>query len=152
MPFLQPVNNWFWLDNTILVLIYTVESLQSGCWYIRYSSSLAVEENNPKIGSPTKVPPSLSVHLLLWLSPYTLSPTPPSSGMKTPDTQAPGPLASLAESEKTQRTQKGSLMPLSQQLKEISNGICLWLVVQPEYRSSSKKIPVRPSISIGTVW
>jgi hypothetical protein len=38
---------------------------------------------------------------------------------------ASGPLASLVESEKIQRTQKVSLMSLNQQLKEISNGICL---------------------------
>jgi len=65
--------------------------------------------------------------------------------------KTPGPLVSLIESEKTQRTQKVSLMSLNQQLKEISNGIGLLLVVQPEYRSSSKKIPIRPLVSIGTV-
>jgi len=86
---------------------------------------LAVEENNPKTGSPTEVPPRLSLHCLLWLCPHTLSPTPTSSTMKTPDPLSHGPSASLLESEKSQRTQKGSLMPLSQKLKEISNGICL---------------------------
>jgi hypothetical protein len=43
-----------------------------------------------------------------------------SSAIKTPDPQSAGPSASLVEIEETSENREGSLMPLNQQLKDIS--------------------------------
>jgi hypothetical protein len=40
--------------------------------------------------------------------------------MKTHDPQHPGPSVSLVETEETPESKEGALMPLNQQLKEIS--------------------------------
>jgi hypothetical protein len=47
---------------------------------------------------------------------------------------------------------RGAWWPWTSGWKRYSNGILLWLVVQPMYRSSNKKLPVRNYVSIGTVW
>jgi hypothetical protein len=56
------------------------------------------------------------------VSPDPLSPTPSASSViETTDPQLLGPSASLVETEETPENTEGTLMPLNQQLKQISN-------------------------------
>ena len=83
------------------------------------------------------------------VSPNPLSPIPSTySAIKTPDLQSPHPSASLVKTEETPEEIKKDPDAPEQSWCRYSNGVLLWLVVQPNYRSSNKKLTVRTLVSI----
>jgi hypothetical protein len=56
---------------------------------------------------------------------------------------SPDPLSPTPSAMNTHKTQEITLMTLNRQQKRYKNGGLLWLVMQPKYRSSNKKLPVR---------
>ena len=75
----------------------------------------------PESESPTKMASRRGSSSTVVVYPDTMSPTiSTSSVVKTPDPQSPAPSASLVETEKTQKTKKGSLTPPNQLMEKKS--------------------------------